>query len=177
MISQIRDGAIRRLGATRQAWAATDTGSATVRERLGALLKGRPATALRLLRVLLIALLVAQVLRAAVPAVRAELLLRAATAQVEDQSREKTRDPLEKYNAILEKGVLGVPPKEQPPQLFGILGDVALIGGAPEQVQEYKEGADLPSGEKVVRVGVDSVELEKDGEKQTLEIFPELKKQ
>lgn len=132
---------------------------------------------LQALRVLLVALLAVQALRVALPAARAEWLLRSAAVEREEESREKFREPLDKFKPILEKGVLGIPPREAPPQLFGVLGRTALIGGAPEQVQEFSEGATLPSGEKVVRVGVDSVDLEKDGQKQTLTVFPDLKAQ
>lgn len=138
---------------------------------------GDPARRLHLLRSVLIALLVLQGLRVALPAARAEWLLRAAAAEAPAKDREKFREPLDKFNAILEKGVLGVPPREAPPQLFGVLGNVALIGGAPEQVQELSEGATLPNGEKVVHIGVESVELEKDGQKRTLTVFPDMKGQ
>jgi len=145
--------------------------------RLRALLPRNRSEALKRLQVLLIVLLVLQGLRAIVPVARAEWLLRSASAEEEQATREKLRDPLTHYNAILEKGVLGIPPQEQPPQLFGVLGNVALIGGSPEQVQEFSEGAELPNGEKIVRIGVESVDLEKDGKKRTLTVFPEMKKQ
>ena len=149
---------------------------ASIRGRIRARMPSDTSGVLKLLRTVLIVLLAIQGLRVAVPVLRAELLLRSAAATVEEKTREKFRDPLEQYNPILEKGVLGVPPQEQPPQLFGVLGTVALIGGAPEQVQEYSEGGVLPSGEKVIHIGVDSVELEKDGQKQTLSVFPDLKR-
>jgi len=82
---------------------------------------------------------------------------------------------LDHYSPILEKGHLGKKkPPPGPPQLFGILGECALMGSSPNDVKAYTVGADLPGGAKLVEIALDSVVLEKDGNKQTIVLFPPL---
>lgn len=133
--------------------------------------------ALALARAVIIALLVVQGLRSGVAVIRTAYLLGVMEVAESEPPLGDNRDTSEMYKPILEKGVLGVPPPEMPLQLFGVLGSTALMGNSPDQIQEYAMGAEVPGGEKVVAVGVESVELEKEGQKRTLTVFPELKQQ
>ena len=84
-------------------------------------------------------------------------------------------ETLEKYEAILERGVLGTSTNEEHTpssvRLFGILGQQALIGPAPDSVESYEVGAQLPSGERIIEIEIDEIILEKGGEQRTLEVF------
>ena len=85
-------------------------------------------------------------------------------------SREEVAD-LKEYEVLTEKGHFGK--KQKPPQLrlFGVLGDSALLGQSDRDAKPYSEGASLPGGGKLVEVKFDSVIVEKDGKKKTMEVF------
>jgi hypothetical protein len=131
---------------------------------------------LRLLRTVVIALLVIQGLRSGGAVLYTGYLLRSMDAAASESPQRARPDQSETFKPILEKGVLGMPPPMLPLQLFGVLGETALVGNSPEQVQEYAVGAEVPGGEKLIRIGVEDIELEKEGKKRKLTVFPERKK-
>jgi hypothetical protein len=92
-----------------------------------------------------------------------------------DSAGAAERKPLAEYNTILDKGLLGKGHSNQPSgqTLFGILGNQALIGMSPNDAKTYDVGADLPGGEKIVEINVATVVLEKNGNKNTLSVFPD----
>ena len=83
---------------------------------------------------------------------------------------------LKEYQIILEKAHLGKETSSAPkqPQLFGILGESALMGNSPKDIKPYAVGAQLPGGFKLLEMHLNSVVIEKDGKKQTIVLFPEL---
>ena len=81
-------------------------------------------------------------------------------------------DGVEPYKAMLDKGTFGRVPGKQPLKVFGILGDSALIGPDSNKVKLYSIGADLPTGEKLVEIGPNSIVIEKEEKKSTLTVFP-----
>lgn len=90
--------------------------------------------------------------------------------------REAT-EGIEDYKAMLDKGTFGKGPKGPSPfKVFAIMGNSALLGADPNKVELYAVGADLPGGQKIIEIAPNSVVLEKDGERQTLVVFPELAK-
>lgn len=102
-----------------------------------------------------------------------ELGQRVIEASVEPKpavSREEVAD-LKEYEVLTEKGHFGK--KQKPPQLrlFGVLGDNALLGQSDRNAKPYSEGASLPGGGKLAAVKFDSVVIEKDGKKKTMEVF------
>ncbi len=101
-------------------------------------------------------------------------LIRASLRQATALERSDVKD-LEQYKPIIEKYHLGK--KKKPPglpKLFGILGESALFGNSPKDIKPYAVDAELPGGWKLVEISLGSVELEKDGEKKTITVFPEL---
>ena len=60
------------------------------------------------------------------------------------------------------------------PQLFGILGQFAYLGPSLDQAEPYATGAELPGGFKLVEIGAGSVVIEREGERETLNVFPAL---
>jgi hypothetical protein len=86
--------------------------------------------------------------------------------QNKNPGKEKKED---KYKAIVEKGVFAKKRQTPPPQLSAIMGDQAIFGSKVVGV-----GAQA-GGWKVVEIGEKLVVIEKDGKKQTLKLFQELK--
>lgn len=130
---------------------------------------------LRRVRFVLIAVLVLQGAWAGSAVLRTALDVNRMDQEHPAPPRSQPQEDSEKYKPILEKGILGVPPPPQPLQLFGVLGNRALLGDNPGKIQEYDVGGEVPGGEKIVEIGVESVTLEKDGASRTLTVFPELK--
>lgn len=91
-------------------------------------------------------------------------------------SREEVSD-VKEYEVLTEKGHFGK--KQSPPKLrlFGVLGDSALIGQSDRDAKPYSEGAKLPDGSKLVEIKLDSVVVEKDEKKQTMEVFANVPEQ
>jgi len=81
---------------------------------------------------------------------------------------------LEAYKIIAEKGHFGRKKLAPGPQLFGILGEFAFMGNTPQNAKPYAVGAQFPSGEKLVKIHLNSVVLEKDGKRRTLKVFPDI---
>ena len=82
----------------------------------------------------------------------------------------------EKYGVITEKGAFGKPKKSSPPklQVFGILGKSAWLGTSAKDAKPYEIGAEVPGGDKLIEIHLNSVVLEKGEKKRTLTVFPEL---
>ena len=141
------------------------------------LMEWGPDKCLLVVAALLLALLVLQPVRCAVSTVRLRSLSKSLESGLAERAEREGSPPFEDYDPILKTALLGKPRKDEPPppmQPFGILGNEALIGKTPDDAQSYAAGAKLPSGETVVEVGTSSVVLEKDGEKRTVHVFPEL---
>jgi len=81
------------------------------------------------------------------------------------------------YDVIAKKGTLGkADDKKKPPaKLWGIMGNEALLGASAKDAKAYAVGGKLPDGEKVVRIGINEVVVEKDGREQTLYVHDVLK--
>ena len=119
-------------------------------------------------------LVIVQVVRYAGAGKLGEELVRASLSQEDSPGRSDVKE-LEKYQAVVEKGLFGK--KEPPPgipKLFGILGEFALLGNSANDAKRYEVGAQLPGNAKLVEIHLNSVVLEKDGKKQTITLFPEL---
>jgi len=87
--------------------------------------------------------------------------------------RDKVK-PLKEYDqTIMDHGMLG--PASPPPKLWGVMGNMALIGVTPTDAQPYKVGDATATGEKVVEIRPNEVALEKDGKRRTEVLFEELK--
>jgi hypothetical protein len=84
--------------------------------------------------------------------------------------REGVPDATE-YEAIVEEEHFGKKPKPPQPQLFGILGDRALIGPSANNAELKKVGDTLPGDHLLVEVGADYVVVEREGERRTLKLF------
>ena len=82
-------------------------------------------------------------------------------------------NPVQKYDPIVKEGHLGEY-KQIRPQLFGIIGDSALVGTSSSDAQLYTVGASLPGGAKLVELHPNSVVVEKESNRETLTLFPEL---
>lgn len=78
---------------------------------------------------------------------------------------------LKDYQKITETGHLGSKKKPKSAQLFGILGEVALIGSSPADAKPFAVGAQVPGGEKLVEIRLNEVVLEKDGKRRTVTLF------
>jgi len=100
-------------------------------------------------------------------------LIDSLTAREAKPIERKDVKSLEDYKPITDKGILGAPPGKPPQQkLFGIMGDMALIGASPDDSKTYSLGAEIPGGEKLVEIGGDYVMLEKDGNQRKELVFP-----
>ena len=122
--------------------------------------------------VALVVLLAVQALRyvgargAALPADLASEVRQAAA------EREDVPD-VKDYEAIVEEEHFGKKPKPPRLQLFGILGDSALIGKSPQNAKLHKADAKLSGDHVLVEVGADYVVIEREGKRQTLKLFGE----
>lgn len=89
------------------------------------------------------------------------------------------RKPFTEYAAILDKGLIGkkesgrggAPP---PLNVYGVLGNKALVGGSPNDATLVEVGKPLPNGETLAEVTPTGIVLEKDGKKRTQTVFPSL---
>ncbi len=131
---------------------------------------------LEVLFVVLVVLLLVQGLRGLSTTLQAGSVLRSLEESNAAAPIRSADDGAETYAAMLQKGTFGKAPGEQPLKVFGILGDSALLGPTAENVKPYEIGAELPQGQKLVELGPNSVVLEKDGERRTLNVFPEFSK-
>ena len=121
---------------------------------------------------LLILLLVLQGVRYGFAARLGKGLVHSLTAREAEAADRKDAKSLEDYKPITDKGILGAAPGQPPPQkLFGIMGDMALIGTSPDDAKPYTVGAEI-AGEKLVEVAADYVLLEKDGNQRKELVFP-----
>lgn len=125
------------------------------------------------LRNLFIALLLLQGLRCGAAVIHSHSLLSAMRIEEKEVAGNKMRESIETYNSIMEKGILGISPKEQPQQLFGILGNSALFGTSADDAKPFELDAEIPGGEKIIAIHGSSVEVEKDGKKRTVSVFPD----
>ena len=99
----------------------------------------------------------------------------------EDPPLRNAHKSVEDYDSILEKGILGKVAKAEGKKeeakpainLYGIMGNQALMGMSMKDAKCYAQGAQVPGGETLAKVGVDEVVLEKDGEKRTIPVFPD----
>lgn len=82
-------------------------------------------------------------------------------------------DKVEQYMVIGQKGHFGQQ-KQAEPHLFGILGQEALIGMAANNAKFHGVGAGLSDGWKLTEIGLDSVVIEKEGNKKTLSLWPKM---
>lgn len=129
---------------------------------------------LEVLLAVLVLLLLVQGVRGLSAMIQAGSVLRSLEESNAPPPKRARNDGVQEYRAMLEKGTFGRAPGEQPLGVFGILGDSALLGLASDSVEPYGIGAELPGGEKLVEIGPNSVVLEKEGERRTLTVFPEL---
>ena len=129
---------------------------------------------LEVLLVVFVLLLLVQGVRGLSATILAGSVLRSLEESNAPPPKRAGNDGAEEYKAMLEKGTFGKSPGEQPMKVFGILGDSALLGPESNNVKSYGVGAELPEGEKLVEIGPNSVVLEKEGERRTLTVFPEL---
>ena len=83
---------------------------------------------------------------------------------------------LKAYDAVVARGMLGKAPGRPAQKLWGIIGEMALVGASSAGARPYKVGAKIPSGEKVVSIGINDVVLEKDGKRRTEQVFREMKR-
>jgi hypothetical protein len=143
---------------------------------IGAVRQDRLNRVLLLARNILIAFLLIQCLRSGIAVAHGKLLLRAMTVEEAQAPADKMREPIETYHLIMEKGLLGVLPKEVPQQLLGILGKQALFGSTPDNAREFAVGAEVPGCGKIIAIHADGIEMEKDGKTSTISVFPEFKK-
>ena len=121
---------------------------------------------------LLILLLVLQGVRYGFAARLGKGLVDSLTAREAEAAERKDAKSLENYKPITDKGILGAAPgKPSPQKLFGIMGDMALIGTS-DNAKPYTVGADIPGGEKLVEVAADYVLLQKDGNQRKELVFP-----
>ena len=77
------------------------------------------------------------------------------------------------YEAIVEEEHFGKKPPPPRLQLFGILGDGALIGESSQSAQLQKVDAKLADDNVLVEVGADYVVIERKGTRRTLSLFGE----
>lgn len=146
-------------------------------EAIGAFLrKWETERYLEALLAVLVLLLLVQGLRGLSTTIQAGSVLRSLEESNAPSPKRSAGDGAEEYAAMLEKGTFGRAPDQQPLKVFGILGNSALLGPTAESVKPYAVGAELPQGEKLVEIGPNSVVLEKEGEKRTLNVFPEFSK-
>ncbi len=82
-------------------------------------------------------------------------------------------DKVEQYMVIGRKGHFGQQ-KQRELHLFGILGQEALIGRAANDAKFHGVGAGLSDGWKLTEIGLDSVVIEKEGNKKTLTLWPKM---
>ncbi len=123
---------------------------------------------------LLLALFIFQGLRWAAAGTLGRELADASVA-AERVSERSGVEPVEEYGVIKDNEHFGKQKPPPKPQLFGVLGDTALIGTSPNDIKPYEAGAGLPGEMKLVEILGDSVVVEdKDGKKQTLTVFPPL---
>ena len=122
---------------------------------------------------LLILLLAAQAVRRVAAAGVGADLIRSSTAHKTAPARAEAKDA-SIYDEIAKNGHLGANKRPPKPQLFGILGDCALIGSSPTSAKPYRVGAQVPGGGKVAEIRLNEVVLDKDGAKQTLKVFADL---
>jgi hypothetical protein len=93
-------------------------------------------------------------------------------APVEREMPDRLDAPdLKEYESITAGGHFGKDKPPPQPKLFGVLGEYALLGSAPEKADLHKVGAKLPGDYVLTEIGADHVVLEKDGKKQTLKLF------
>ncbi|CAN5486099.1 hypothetical protein BH09SUM1_BH09SUM1_23370 [soil metagenome] len=83
---------------------------------------------------------------------------------------EKAKDSKDPYAEIAKGGLFGPPKPETPIVLSAIIADTSIING-----QTVKVGDTVGNGSKVIEIRSDAVVLEKDGVKNELKIFSELK--
>ncbi len=130
----------------------------------------------------LLAVLLVFVLAQGVRYVGVRLLARGLTKSIEDTGGllpgRDAANSLEKYNAILEKGIIGTANKKGAPaaKLFGIMGSSALLGASADKSKLFSLGDEIPGGEKIVEISANKVVVEKEGNKRTLTVFPDMKK-
>lgn len=122
----------------------------------------------------LVFLLLVQGVRGISAAIQTGSVLRSLEESNAPPPKRTGKEGVQECKAMLEKGTFARAPRAQPLNVFGILGDSALLGPAAEGVQPYAIGAELPGGEKLVEIGPNSVVLEKEGERRTRTVFPEL---
>jgi len=127
---------------------------------------------MRLLMIVLIALSLLQLLRW----VRAQRVGLPAGPLGADALAAPARDgvpALAEYSAIADEEHYGKKPPVPRLQLFGVIGDAALLGTSPQDAGLHKVDAKLPGNHVLVEVGVDQVVLEREGKRQTLKLFGE----
>ncbi|MBN2309839.1 MAG: hypothetical protein JXR94_12760 [Candidatus Hydrogenedentes bacterium] len=132
-----------------------------------------PDRCLLALLVVVAALFLLQGVRYGVNAIRAGRLIAALEEYTGTPPGRKDAQPIEYYNAIYEKGVLGKGPQPPPPaKVFGILGDTALVGTEPDKAKPFQVGAEIPGGEKIIEIRPNEVVFEKDGKQRIATVFP-----
>jgi len=118
-------------------------------------------------------LLIVQLVRYAWAGTLGEEIVKASQWERASPGRSNVKGP-EEYKPLLEQGLFGKKKELNPPELYGILGKLALMGNSPDDAKPYEVGAGLPDGSKLVEILLASVVIEKDGKKQTIVLFPEL---
>jgi hypothetical protein len=91
-----------------------------------------------------------------------------------EMTRREEAPAVDDYLKAVTGGCFGLKGKPPKPQLFGILGDSALIGQSQGNADFFVVGADLPGGFKLVEVQANAVVIERDGSKETLTLFGDL---
>ncbi len=87
---------------------------------------------------------------------------------------DKKGDDKEQLKKLAEQGLFGKKPAPPQPQLFGILGDSAMMGNNANSAKLYAVDAKLPDGSKLVELQENAVVVERDGKRKTIKLFPEL---
>jgi hypothetical protein len=144
-------------------------------EALRVLKRATVETYLGGLSILLAVLILTQGVQCGMARIQSSALKRSLDEVNERPVRKGDAKSLEKYAVIAKKGILGQPPSDAAPapdlKVLGILGNHALMGPNAQGLKPYEIGAELPGGEKLVAIEIDSVVLEKEGKKRTLKVF------
>ena len=115
----------------------------------------------------LLALQAMRYVRARGPALPTDLASGVRQAAAEREGVPDVKD----YEAIVEEEHFGKKPKPPRLQLFGIIGDSALIGNSDKNAKLHKVDDKLPGEHVLVEVGADYAVVEREGKRQTLKLF------